>query len=72
MQIELSNNWFALLLVNESLDEELFDTSFEAKQQLSKKGSIVYYDIIWLEVTLYPEYYFFDPLEIMFWLIHKQ
>ena len=52
MQIELYNNWFALLLVNESLDEELFDTSFEAKQQLSKKGSIVYYDIIWLEVTL--------------------
>ena len=51
MQIELSNNWFALLLVNESLDEELFDTSFEAKQQLSKKGSIAHYDIIWLEVS---------------------
>ena len=51
MQIELSNNWFALLLVNELLDEDLFDTSFEAKQQLSKKGSIVYHYIIWLEVS---------------------
>ena len=54
-EIELSNNWFALLLVNEVLDEDLFDTSFEAKQQLSKKGSIVYYDIIWLEVTLFDQ-----------------
>ena len=60
MQIDLSKDWFALLLVNESLHKELVDTSFVAKQQLSKKGSIVYYDIIWLEVTLnkYPKYHF--------------